>query len=435
MPGGFRRKRARGERRVRVDGNGLRSTLCGDAGLADDEIGTRLARLDERASVLERQKRAGFAGLPGAKGEARRALQLADEVRKSVTDLVVIGSGDLALGIRAVATALAPQPGPEHDADAPRLHVVDRLDPSGFAALLATLDLGKTLFNVVAGSDDALATLGHFLIVRERLLQELGAVAYRQHVVVTTRAGESALRQIVHDEGFRSLALPDDVDDAAALLSPAALFPLACSGVDVGELSAAAVAMLERCRAAAGVRPAHLVALALEHAAPAGIRVPAPAAPALRPLAVWIERRLGVPVAATTAARRPCRIACMIDTERPAEDLTIPKTYQDIESVAYLGGQALGALAAHERAAEEITRWTAEEPTLALTLPAVGADAVGQVIALIDAAVLLASASADPTTDREGQRFVYGLAGRSGYEAERAAVQRVAARKEDRYVA
>ena len=60
MPGGFRRRRARDEQRVRVDGNGLRRAVVGEAGIEDEELARRHARLDEHAQALERQRRAGF---------------------------------------------------------------------------------------------------------------------------------------------------------------------------------------------------------------------------------------------------------------------------------------------------------------------------------------------------------------------------------------
>src|SRR5262249_40561534 len=149
-----------------------------------------------------------------------------------------------------------------------------------------------TVFDVVDGGGEAPTTMGHFLIARERLLQQLGAVEYQKHVVVTTRSTEGALRQIVNDEGFRALTLPEDVSDDAALLSGAALFPLACAGLDVAEVLNGGAAMLERRHAPPdGIPPTHLVALALEVAGAGGLRVPTAAGAPLAGLGRWFERR------------------------------------------------------------------------------------------------------------------------------------------------
>jgi hypothetical protein len=110
--------------------------------------------------------------------------------------------------------------------------------------------------------------------------------------------------------------------------------------------------------------------------------------------------------------------------------------YQDIESIGYLGGQHLGALVAHERAAIETALWRAGELTLTLLLPAITPYVMGQVVALTEAATLLARPTAEATSDdAAAARLAYGLVGRPGYEAERATAQRLAARREDRYVA
>jgi glucose-6-phosphate isomerase len=439
MPGGFRRKRARDEQRVRVDGNGLRREVVGEQGLADDELAGLTERLDEQGAQLERQRRVGFAELPGSTADRRKAAQLAEEVAKTVTDVVVLGSGDLADGLAAIGTALTVSSpiGAPTEGNAPRLHVLDRLDPDRFTALLATLDLERTVFNVVSATGDALAAMSHFMIARDHLLRDLGAVAYQQHVVVTTRAGDGALRQIVNDEGFRALVLPDAVDESAAVLSAAALFPLACVGVDVGALLAGADAMLERCRTADGPRPAHLLALALR-LAPTGVQVVPPGPVTLARLAAWIGRR----TRADTADGPPDpsllgrRVTVLVATETEAPALEIPTAYLDLEGIGYLGGQRLDALIAHERTADELARWNAGELTLTVQLPAVTPHVVGQVVALVEAARILAQPTAEPAIAPDAAtRLAYGLVGRPGYEAERAAAQRVAARREERWVA
>lgn len=435
MPGGFRRKRAREEQRVRVDGNGLRREIIGENGIGEADLVDLPNRFDERATVLERQRRSGLA-LP-TKSELRRTADLAKDVRTTCADVVVLASGDLALGMRALAAALVPRESAEASG-APRLHVVDRLEPGRFIALLAGLDLDRTLFNVVSGSGETIATLGHFLVVRDRLLRELGAVAYQQHIVVTTRPGQSPLRQIVNDEGFRDLALPDDVRDDAALLTAAALFPLACAGIDVSELLAGGASMLERCRSRGdATNPAYLLATALQLSAPAGLRVVPPTDEALHTLAMWMQRRLQIARAPESPAATPGEVVALFLASKPTEDdLEIPKTYQDIEPVGYLGGQSLAALARGEHEAVEMACWSAGAPTLTITCPTLTPDVLGQVVALTESAAALARPTGEAPSDHTStERLAFGIAGRPGYEAERAAVQRLTARREDRYVA
>jgi hypothetical protein len=90
MPAGLRRKRAREQQRVCVDGNGLRRDVIGDAGLEDAGVVALGQRLDDVAATLERHRRVGFALPPS---ELRRMVRLADQARGAFEDLVVLASG------------------------------------------------------------------------------------------------------------------------------------------------------------------------------------------------------------------------------------------------------------------------------------------------------------------------------------------------------
>ena len=104
------------------------------------------------------------------------------------------------------------------------------------ADLLGAVDLERTLFNVVSKSGDTVETMARFLIVRDRLMREFGAVDYKDHVIVTTEAERGSLRQIVNDEGFKALAVPPDIDGRFSALTAVGLFPAAVAGIDVEEL-------------------------------------------------------------------------------------------------------------------------------------------------------------------------------------------------------
>jgi glucose-6-phosphate isomerase len=431
MPGGFRRKRAREQQRVRVDVNGLMRGVVGEAGLSDEDLAAFAPRFDAMASGVERRRRLGSSSLPAAKAEVKRTTRLADEVRGAFDDLIVLTNRDLATGVRAlVETAREPA---TPDRPALRVHVVHGLDPEHFTSLLGRLDLGRSLFNVVGAAGDALDTMSQFLIVRDRLLKELGAVAYKQHVVITTAVEEGALRQIVNDEGFRDLPFRMDVEDAFAVLSAAALFPAACAGADPVAVVAGAGDMAERCQAAeVAANPARLLAIALRHACSCTV---AAAPVGAQPLAAWIERASAA--ADVRASALPLVLFFQME-HRPAT-LDVPKTFQDLDSIGYLGGQELGTLADLARQAEEVALWNAGRPTATLVCPQLDDYVLGQVMYLVQSAVVLARGlTADepplPAPTSTAARFAYGLAGRPGYESERAEAQRLVARKEPRYV-
>jgi hypothetical protein len=80
--------------------------------------------------------------------------------------------------------------------------------------------------------------------------------------------------------------------------------------------------------------------------------------------------------------------------------------------------------------------WSAGHPTVTLICPEITAYVVGQVVYLVEAAATLARATVGAVLDDrdDARRLAYGLAGRLGYEAERAEVQRLASRRQARYV-
>jgi glucose-6-phosphate isomerase len=115
----------------------------------------------------------------------------------------------------------------------------------------------------------------------------------------------------------------------------------------------------------------------------------------------------------------------------------VPRAYQDVESVSYLGGAEIGELADLQEQVLESAQWSAGRPTLAVLCPKISPFVVGQLAQLVTTATALADAIRgadqrdDPTT---AVVCAPGLAGRPGYEAARAEAQRWAAKREVRYV-
>src|SRR4029077_17374074 len=136
------------------------------------------------------------------------------------------------LGARALVSALGQAPGGR------QVVVADSIDPDAFGALLERLDLKRTLFNVISKSGETAETMAQFLIVRDLLLRQLGAVDYVKRLVITTDADRGAMRQVVNDEGFRALAVPAGVGGRFSVLTAVGLLPAAVAGIRVDDLLA-----------------------------------------------------------------------------------------------------------------------------------------------------------------------------------------------------
>jgi len=281
------------------------------------------------------------------------------------------------------------------------------------------------------------------------------------------------LRQIVNDEGFRSLAVPSGVGGRFSVLSAVGLFPAAAAGVDVGELLAGAAHMDERGKAAA--KPLEDPALALagvlfllatRHAKP--IVVLMAYCERLAMTADWFcqlwaeslgkEQDLSgrtvewgqTPVRALGAADQHSqlqlyaegprdKVVLFVRVEDHGAAVDLPTTYQDLEGVGYLGGHSLGELLNAEQRATELALAKRGRPSATLVLPAVNAFTLGQLLYLLEMATVAVGGLAGIDTFaqpgvEEGKRLAYGLMGRPGFEAQRAEVEAWLARKDARFV-
>lgn len=474
----YRRKRWRSEMTVRVDVNGALDTCLGPAGIRGEDlegVQVRVQLAHERLDAQRRAKQLRFRDLPYEKKDVQRIVELASEVRSEFDTLVVLGIGGSALGSQALVHALRPpfydhRPGSAERGA--RLIVADNIDPRTFGAILDEVDPHKTAFNVISKSGETAETMSQFLVVRERLLKVLGAVDYSRHVIMTTDADAGALRQIVNDEGFRSLAIPPGIPGRFSVLTAVGLFPAAVAGIDVHEVLAGAAAMDERCNTPSlAENPAYLHGAVLylaEIAHRKTTRVLMPYSDALRGLAAWslplwaesLGKAVDVdgrtvevgsnPVAALGSSDQHTRLqlfaegpndklVTFVRVEDHGTRIDIPEGYGDLESVAYLGGRTLGDLLNLEQRATEVALGSLGRMTTTLHVPRVAAFTLGQLFYLLQLeTVLVATLHRVNPFDQPGieasKRLTYGMAGRRGYEEKRAEVDAWMQRKNPRFV-
>jgi len=374
-------------------------------------------------------------------------------VRKDFHTLVVLGIGGSALGARAVLNALGD--------GGTRVRVADNIDPSSFGRLLDTLDLQGCAFNVISKSGQTAETMAQFLIVRDRLLRALGAVDYKDHVIVTTDPAGGNLRQIVNDEGFRDLVVPEGVGGRFSVLSAVGLFPAAVAGVSIEQLVAGATAMDERVQdASLWENPAHLLGALLylaETRKHKNVVVLMPYSDRLREFAAWFaqlwaeslgkragaegdERGVGqTPVAALGATDQHSQLQLFLEgpddkviiflrAEDHGREIEVPKGYADLDGVSYLGGTGLGALLNMEQRATELALQKRGRMVMTLALPEISAFTLGQLFYLFEAAVAFAGElhginPFDQPGVEEGKQLTYGMAGRAGWGDRRAEVE------------
>jgi glucose-6-phosphate isomerase len=464
-----RRRRWREAMTVRVDLNGLLAGAVGADGVAPETLEALAPDLDRVRRELAHRRaagRLGFADLPYRRADVQRVVRAAAAARDRFDTLVVLGIGGSALGVHALHQALGEGAGL-------RVLVSDSVDPSALRALLGAVDLQRTLWNVVSKSGDTAETMARFLIVRDRLMREFGAVDYKDHVIVTTEAQRGSLRQIVNDEGFQSLAVPPDIDGRFSTLTAVALFAAAAAGVDVEELLAGAAMMDQRMRAAETPLADPALALAgslwtLARARGKRIVVLMSYAERLAAVGDWfcqlwgeslgkaVDRDGRVVEYGQTAMRARGsadqhshlqlylegprdKVVLFLRVEDHGEPVDIPAGYQDIEDVGCLGGNSLGALLNGSQHATELALARRGRPSATLTLPAVNPFTVGQLVYLLEMATVATGwlAGVDPFGQpaiEQTKELTFGLMGRPGFEARRAEIDAWVAGKDPRFI-
>ncbi len=160
-------------------------------------------------------------------------------VKGRFDNILVLGIGGSALGGMAVCEALL-KPywnmlTPEQRDNMPRIFFLDNIDPDQISGLLDSIDLTKTLVNVITKSGSTAETMSQFMIVKDRLEKEMGD-QYRQNIVATTDRSTGFLRQIAGEEGYKTFVVPDDVGGRFSVFSAVGLLPFALVGLDVDSI-------------------------------------------------------------------------------------------------------------------------------------------------------------------------------------------------------
>ncbi len=383
----------------------------------------------------------------------------AAQVRGGYKNVVVLGIGGSALGLLSLNAALrSPFPALE---PAPRLVVMDNIDPVRIGSYMEALDPRETILNVITKSGDTAETMSEFLVFRKWFAEALGAKAAKDRIVVTTDRTRGALRKIANDEGYASFEVPDGVGGRFSVLTPVGLLPACLLGIDIRALLAGAAAMDRRLASGELLEnPAYLGA-ALHHAAwQEGRRVSVMFAYSdqLYLMADWyrqlwaesLGKRRATDGRIVSVGPTPVKALGVTDqhsqvqlykegpddkvytflvVERFDKTVSIPPV--PIDAVSYLGGHSLNELLAAEELATEIALWKAGRPVARIVFPRVSPENAGEYYHLLEVETVTAGAlfGIDPLDQpgvEEGKHFAYGIMGRAGYEAKRGEVEGIA---------
>jgi len=369
--------------------------------------------------------------------------------------MVVLGIGGSGLGAKAIAEAsqnlFVPGATPRGQKG---LYVLDSLDPDTILRLTDTLDLGRTVFNVVSKSGNTVETMAQFLFFSEVLKKRLGPEEYRKHIVMTTDPQKGTLRKLCQEEGFKSFEILAGVGGRFSVLSPVGLLPATFLGISIQEMAEGAKRVDKLCKIEdLWTNPGAMLALVTYLLAEKKSRrnlVLFNYDDNLQSASEWFrqlfaeslgkktnlqgqEVRLGItPIQASGPRDQHSQVQLFADgpldkmvmfwsQEKFSSDFSIPELYQDHDSLAYLGGNRLSEVLDAELQATEQALSDSGVPNFKLMLYGRDAYTLGQLFYLLEMATVYAGGflNVNPYYQpgvEQGKKYIYGKLGRKGFE-------------------
>ena len=450
----------------------LADAVAGGVSL-DDFSAARHAFRDVHAAVESRRLSGelGFLDLPSDRTLIAQVLDFAVAASGRYRDVVILGIGGSALGPVALRNALRPPfwnalSDDERDG-APRLHVLDNVDPVTVGAVLGRVRLAETLFLVISKSGGTAETMSQYLIVRDRLTQ--AGLPLAGHLAFVTDPAKGALRPIASAEGIPALDVPPNVGGRFSVLSAVGMLPAALIGIDVEAVLAGAGDMVRRCASddlAANPAGAYAVLQWLaDTQAGLGVHVLMPYSDPLKDVAAWFVqlwaeslgkrhpsgRHVGptpLPAVGATDQHAPVQLfmegpvdktVTFVAVRVPPADIAIPGAHADVPDLAYLGGHSLWELLNAERRATTGALAARGRPSMTIELERIDPWHLGSLMMFLEIATAYAGALYGIDAFNQpgvelGKRYTYGIMGRPGFDEARREYEELPSSHPDRVI-
>lgn len=371
-------------------------------------------------------------------------------------NILVLGIGGSALGGMAVCEALL-KPywnflTEEQRKKYPRIFFLDNVDPDQINGLLDVLDLKKTLVNVITKSGSTAETMSQFMILKNRLQEEIGD-NYVRHIVSTTDKNAGVLRQISNEEGYKTFVIPDDVGGRFSVFSAVGLLPFALVGIDIEELIQGVKDMdlaLKNTNIYNNIAAQNaLIHYLMDTQKGKNQSVMMPYSSRLKYVSDWYVQlwaeSLGkekdncgntvnigpTPIKALGATDQHSQIQLynegpnnkIINFIRVKEfdtQLEIPKIFE-FTGIGYLGGNTINSLINAEADATKVTLTDYNRPNVTITMDKITPYNIGQLLYMLEVQTAIAgelyniSTFTQPGVE-QAKNYTYALMGRAGYE-------------------
>ncbi len=460
--------------RIRLDFNNVMQNFI-DGGFSQKNFDDLSEKITNAANQLDSKRANGqmdWRNLPYNQ-PVDEILDYAAQVQKNFESIVVLGIGGSALGPIALQQAINHpyyNELPREKRKFPKFYVADNVDPERLVYLFDVIDLDKTLFIVISKSGNTSETMSQFMIIKDMLEKELGKENAKSHIVCITDSEKGNLIKIAKDENYKTFYIPAGVGGRFSQLSPVGLLPAAICGIDIKELLAGAAFMDEACKNNPQKNIAAMYAtinyLAMQNGQ--NITVMMPYADSLKYISDWYAQlwaeSLGksvdnngkvvnvgqTPVKALGVTDQHSqiqlynegpydKIITFISVENYRETITIPKIFEDMPAVGFLGGATHNELIQVEHYTTERALAKLNRMNMTIILPHINEFVIGQLFYMLEVATAFAgellniNAFNQPGVE-EAKNLTYGVFGKPGYENKRIELENVMKKNQNYFV-
>jgi glucose-6-phosphate isomerase len=400
----------------------------------------------------------GWVDLPTQIDEAllRSIEEDALRIREMAEIFVVIGIGGSYLGARAVIEALnhpfagLMNPGKKSPTI---IYAGNSISQDYHAALLDLLNEKDYALAVISKSGTTTEPAVAFRILKAHLENKYGKENARHRIISITDKSRGALKKLSNDEGYKTYVIPDDVGGRFSVLTPVGLLPIAVAGFNVRQLLEGAKAMREACISTPSImeNPASRYAAIRNSLYRMGkqVEILVNYEPSLQYITEWWKQLYGESEGKDGEGIFPAGVGfttdlhsmgqyiqdgqrmlfeTVITIESPSRLLNIPHDSSDLDGMNFIAGKSLNEVNQMATLGTVLAHIDGEVPNLAITLPKLNEETVGELLYFFEFACGLSGyiLGVNPF-DQPGveayKKNMFALLGKPGYEKESDAIR------------
>jgi len=203
-------------------------------GISKEELSSKESLIPAYLEKIKNRDQ-GFYTVIDEEAPIAKIEEYAMKVRGKYSHIVVLGIGGSSLGTICLQQSLLHLYQNElKTTSAPRLHVLDNIDPVLLKELEDVIDYSKTLFIVVTKSGTTPEILAQYHYFRKQI--EKHSLEPKEHLAFVTDPEKGTLRDIANIENIPAFEIPENIGGRFSVLTAVGLLPAKLIGLDIRAL-------------------------------------------------------------------------------------------------------------------------------------------------------------------------------------------------------